>query len=157
MSTSVCRTLIAFLSGGDVLLEVCVKFVEVDYIVACSELGEIAFGVNVEVRVVTFVRVERRDTCGFARGIVVSELCEGKKLGPVILLVTTVMSKVLFERLIDTLCLTIRLWVVSRCEVETHVERLTQRAKETRYELGTAIRCYVRGNAVLREYMLYEQ
>ena len=131
------------MSGGDVLLEVCVKFVEVDYIVACSERGEIAFGVNVEVWVVTFVRVEQRDTCGFARGVVVSELCEGKKLGPVILLVTTVMSKVLFECLIDMLCLTIRLWVVSRCKVETHVECLTQRAKEMRYELGTAIRCYV--------------
>ena len=59
MSTLVCRALIAFLSGSDVLLEVCVKFVEVDYIVACSERGEIAFGVNVKVRVVTFVRVEQ--------------------------------------------------------------------------------------------------
>ena len=131
MSTSVCRTLIAFLSGGDVLLEVCVKFVEVDYIVACSERGEIAFGVNVEVRVVTFVCVERRDTCGFARGVVVSELCEGKKLGPVILLVTTVMSKVLLKHLIDMLCLTIHLWVVSRCKVEMHVKCLTQSVKET--------------------------
>ena len=131
------------MSGGDVLLEVCVKFVEVDYIVVCSERGEIAFGVNVEVRVVTFVRVERRDTCGFARGVVVSELCEGKKLGPIILLVTTVMSKVLFECLIDTLCLTICLWVVSRCKVEMHVKCLTQRVKETQYELRTVIRHYV--------------
>ena len=153
----VCRALIAFLSGGNVLLEVHVKFVKVDYIVMCSKQGEITFGVNVEVQVVTFVRVEWRDTCSFAWSIVVSKLCEGKKLSPVILLVTTVMSKVLLEHLIYVLCLTICLWVVSRCEVETHVEHLTQRAKETRYELGTAIRCYVRGNAVLREYMLYEQ
>ena len=33
----VCRALIAFLSGGNVLLEVCMKFVEVDYIVMCSK------------------------------------------------------------------------------------------------------------------------
>ena len=83
------------------------KFIEVDYIVACSEQGKITFGVNVEVQVVTFVHVEWRDTCSFAQSVVVSELCEGKKLGPVILLVTTVMSKVLLEHLIDALCLTI--------------------------------------------------
>ena len=83
------------------------------------------FGVNVKVQVVTFVHIEWQDTCSFAQSIVVSKLCEGKKLSPVILLVTTVMSKVLFEHLIDVLCLTIRLWVVSRCKVETHVERLT--------------------------------
>ena len=54
----VCRALIAFLSGSDVLLEVHMKFVKVDYIVMCSKQGEIAFGVNVEVQVVTFVHVE---------------------------------------------------------------------------------------------------
>ena len=74
----VCRALIAFLSGSDVLLEVCVKFIKVDYIVACSEQGKIAFGVNVEVRVVTFVHVEWQDTCSFAWSIVVSELCHRK-------------------------------------------------------------------------------
>ena len=58
MSTSVCRALIVFLSGSNVLLEVHVKFVEVDYIVACSKQGEIMFGVNVKVWVVTFVGVE---------------------------------------------------------------------------------------------------
>ena len=49
----VCRALIAFLSSGDVLLEVCVKFVKVDYIVVCSKQGKIVFRVNVEVQVVT--------------------------------------------------------------------------------------------------------
>ena len=127
---SVCRALIAFLSGSDVLLEVCMKFIEVDYIVVCSERGKIVFGVNVEVQVVTFVHVEWRDTCSFAQSIVVSELCKGKKLSPVILLVTTVMLKVLLEHLIYVLCLTICLWVVSRCKVEMHVKHLTQRVKE---------------------------
>ena len=107
------------------------KFIEVDYIVTCSKQGKIMFGVNVEVWVVTFVHVEWQDTCSFTQSIVVSKLCEGKKLSPVILLVTTVMLKVLLKCLIDALHLTICLWVVSRCKVGTHVECLTQRAKET--------------------------
>ena len=75
---SVCRALIVFLSSGDVLLEVCVKFVKVDYIVVCSKQGKIAFRVNVKVWVVTFVHVEQQDTCSFTQSIVVSELCHRK-------------------------------------------------------------------------------
>ena len=69
MSTSDCRALIAFLSSGNVLLEVCVKFIEVDYIVMCSKQGKIMFGVNVEVWVVTFVHVEWQDTCSLLRAL----------------------------------------------------------------------------------------
>ena len=145
------------LGFGDVGSEMLVEFVEVHCEVACPSGSEVTFGVYRESGMVALVGEERGYAGGSVRSVVVSELCEGKKLSPVILLVTTVMSKVLLEHLIYVLCLTIRLWVVSRCKVEMHVKRLTQRAKETRYELGTAIRRYMRGYTVLREYMLYEQ
>ena len=115
------------------------------YIVACSKWGEIMFRVNVKVWVVTFVHIEWQDTCSFTQGIVVSELCEGKKLGPIILLVTTVMSKVLFECLIDTLCLTICLGMICGQWIAFNVEKLVKLLHHFSIELRTSIIDYLPG------------
>ena len=49
--------------------------------------------------------------------VVICELCQRDEVHPIVLLVIDVDSEVLLEDLVDTLHLTIRLWVVGRREV----------------------------------------
>ena len=76
--TRVSRDLVLRLSGFNVLFQFLVKLVKIN----CEDLGsgrsEVPFGMNRKVRVVPFVREERRDTSGSARGIIVSEFRKQK-------------------------------------------------------------------------------
>ena len=63
-----------------------------------------------------------RDTGCCTRGVIERELCEGQKFSPVVLLVITVDSEVLFQSLICPLSLTIAFWIISGGEVESHSE-----------------------------------
>ena len=101
--------------------------------------GKIRVGEDDEVRVVALVGKEQRDTGGHARSIIVSELHEREELSPVVLLVVTVDVEVLLEGLVGMLCLPIPLRVVSRGEVELHVEGFTKRAEEVGDEFWTSI------------------
>ena len=92
----VSRDLVLRLSGFNVLFQFLVKLVKVD----CEGLGsgrsKVPFGMNREVRVVPFVREERRDTSGSARGVIISEFRKWKKFRPIVLLIVTVYSNILF-------------------------------------------------------------
>ena len=76
--TRVSRDLVPRLSGFNVLFQFLVKLVKVNCEGSGSGRSEVSFGVNRKVRVVSFVRKERRDTSGSARGIIISEFRKRK-------------------------------------------------------------------------------
>ena len=145
------RTLITLLHGEHFGAEEVVELREFDGVVASAFGGEIGVREDGEVRVVTLVGEERRDTSGRARSVIVSELREGEDLGPVVLLVVTVDAEVLLEGLVGMLCLPIPLRVASGGEVELHVEGFTKRAEEVGDEFQTSIGGGVSGYSVFGE------
>ena len=84
-------------------------------------------------------------------GVIVSKLCEREEFGPVVLLVVTVDVEVLLEGLVGMLCLPIPLRVISRGEVELHVEGFTQRVEEVGDKFRTSIRGGMSGYSVFGE------
>jgi len=93
------------------------KFLEVRGIFLSAGGTEAQVGVDCDVRVVAFIGKEGGDTCGCARRVVKHELCKWEEFGPVVLLVVTVDSEILFECLIRPLGLTISFWVIARGEM----------------------------------------
>ena len=60
------------------LFQFLVKLVKVNCEGSGLGRSEVSFGVNRKVRVVSFVREERRDTSGSAQGVIVSEFRKRK-------------------------------------------------------------------------------
>ena len=83
------------------------KFGQVRGIFLCSGRAKSNFGVDCEVRVVALICKEERDTGSCTGRVIERELCEGQKFSPVVLLVVTVDSEVLFQGLIHPLSLSI--------------------------------------------------
>src|SRR6266481_1464620 len=69
-------------------------------------------------------------------GVVVCELCEGQKAGPIVLLVIAVYPEVLFKGLVSVLSLPITLWMIAGCEVQFHIEGHAQGLEEMRQTLS---------------------
>ena len=111
------------------------------------------FQVDYKVRMVTFVGKERGDPCSGTRGIVVSRFRKWEQGVPVILLIIAKYPQVLFQGLIGPLGLPVTFGVVSGGEVELHVKCFSEGAEKSGNELGTSVRGYMFGNAMLREDM----
>ena len=100
---------------------------------------------------VSFVCEEQRDSCSSAGGIIVRELCQGQEIGPVVLLVIAVNPKVLLQGLVGPFCLSITFRVVTRCEVELHVECSPERAEEMGDKFSASVGSDMGRNSMLRE------
>ena len=72
------------------------KLVKVDCKGSGSGGSEISFRMNHEIWVVPFVREERQDTSGSAQGVIISKFRKQKKFRPIVLLIITVYSNILF-------------------------------------------------------------
>lgn len=129
------------------------KFVEVDCEFSGPCRSEIAFGIDRDIRVISFIGKERRGSGSSARSVIVCELGEWEQWGPIILLVIAVYTEILFQGLISAFCLTISFWVVSGGEVEFHVQCLSERPEEVGDEFGTSVTSNVRRNSMLRKDM----
>lgn len=129
-SVSVRLDLIARLSFGNVSPESGVEFLEVYGVLPGAGGGEVPLGVDGDCGVISLVRKERGNSGGRAQSIVVRELREGQESRPVVLLVVAVDSEVLLQSLVDSLGLAVAFGMVSRSEVETHVQSLSKRAEE---------------------------
>ena len=81
-------------------------------------------------RIVSVVGKEWRNLCSQMSRVVIRKLGDGEKVGPVVLLVIAVDSYILFEGLIRVFCLTIAFRMISRSEVEGHVECFAKRLEE---------------------------
>ena len=55
--------------------------------------------------------------------------------------------------MVDTFCLSVAFWVVTRSEMEFHVQGFAKRSKEVRDKLGAAIRRNMGRNTVFGKYM----
>ena len=125
--TSFCvsRALIAFLSFSHLRSEEFVELVQVgDKGLRCGG-GEVAIGIDGEVRMVALVGEERRYSSGSTRSVVVREFGEREEFCPVVLLIVAVNPEVLLERLISAFCLTIALGMIPGGEMEAHIESFT--------------------------------
>ena len=129
-SAGVGRSLILLLCLSNVVLEVFVKFFEVDGEFVGASGGEAVFGVDGDFWMETFVSEEGGDSSGCTRSIVVREFGKGQEVGLIVLLIITICAEVLFERLIHPFGLAISLGVIPGGEVEGHVEGLSESAEE---------------------------
>ena len=66
-------------------------------------------------------------------------------------------TKGVFQRLVGTFSLSIRLGVVSRCETDRGPNSLTESLPHFRSELGTTVRYNVSRDAMQSNYMLGEE
>jgi len=111
------------------------EFLEVGGVFLSAGGTEAQVGVDCDVGVVAFVGEEGGDTSGCARGVVKSELRKWEEFGPIVLLVVTVDSEILFKSLVRPLGLTISFWVIARGEMQGHSECFSEQAEEVRDEL----------------------
>jgi len=102
---------------------------------------------------ITFVSKERCNTSSGARSIIVSELCQREEFGPIVLLIIAMGSNVLFQGLICSFGLSVGFRVITRGEMEFHIQSCSERAEEVGYKFGASVGSNVRRNTVLREYM----
>jgi len=102
---------------------------------------------------ITFVSEERGDASSGAQSIIVSELHQREEFGPIVLLIIAIDSNVLFQGLIRLFGLSIGFGVITRGEMELHIQSCSERAEEVGYKLGASVRSNVRRNTMLREYV----
>jgi len=127
------------LRKGHLRAEELMEFLEVGGIFLSAGRTEAQVGVDCDVGVVAFVGKEGRDTCGCTRGVVKCELRKWEEFGPIVLLVVTVDSEVLFESLVHLLSLTISFWVITRGEMQGHSKCFSERVEEMGDELRTSV------------------
>jgi len=102
---------------------------------------------------VNFVSKERGNASSGAWSIIVSEFCQGEEFGPIVLLVIAIDSNVLFQGLICLFSLSIGFRVITRGEMELHIQSCSERPEEVGYKLGASVRSNVRWNTMFREYV----
>jgi hypothetical protein len=107
--------------------------------------------VDSDVRVIAFVGKEWGCSRRCAWSIVVSEFSEGKERGPVILLVVAENPEVLLEGLIKSFSLTVSFRVITRSEVNLHVQSFSEGSEEVGNKLGAPITSDMGGNSVFGE------
>ncbi len=120
-STGIGRTLIALLSLEDIFSENLVEFIEVSYKIVGTRGSDIPVGMHGNCEVVTLIGVERGNTCGGVRRVVIGEFRKQKQRASIVLLVITVSAEILFECLIDSFSLTVSFGMITRGEMDTHV------------------------------------
>src|SRR6266481_9466689 len=104
-----------------------------------------------EVRVVSLVCEEQGNSCGAARHVVVCELGEREEAQPIILLVVAVDAEVLFQSLVSVLSLSVTFWVVSRGEVQLHVQGSAKGLEELGHKFRPTVGSDMRRDTVLGE------
>src|SRR5882724_6870497 len=112
---------------------------------------------NCKVQMITLIGKEGCNAGSGTRSIVISELSYWKEFGPIILLVVTIDSEVLFQSLISSFGLSITFGVISRSEVKLHVQRSSEGPEEVGYEFCTTIGGDMARDTVLGEDMENEE
>src|ERR1700735_2106742 len=112
---------------------------------------------NGEVRVVTLVGKKRGNPGSRTWGVVVGEFCKWEECIPIVLLVVAEYTQILFQGLIRPFSLSITFGMISRCEVESHVECLSEGAEKSRDKLGTTIGSDMFGDTMFGEHVSDEE
>lgn len=133
------------------------KSVKVGGVLTSKSESHVAFRMDGEVRMMTFVSKKWGNASGEARSIVVGKFGEGKQLRPVVLLVVAVDAEELSEGLVCPFRLSVPFRMVTRGVVELHIESGSEGAEESGNEFGTSIGGDMIRNSMLREYVKYEE
>ena len=75
---------------------------------------------------------------------------------PIVLLIIAKYSQVLFQSLVCSFRLTITFGMISRSEVELHVECFSKRSEKSRKEFGASVGGYMFRDSVFREHVSYK-
>jgi hypothetical protein len=102
----------------------------------------------------TVVGFEGREFRRGVNGIVVAEFGQVEEVGPVVLIVVAVGSKVLFQNLVDLFRLSVGLWVECRGEVGSNIKSLDKGFPEVGVEDRTSVGYDVLGDTMQAHNML---
>jgi len=80
-------------------------------------------------------------------------MSQREEFGPIVLLIVAIDSNILFQDLIHLFSLFISFRMITRGEVEFHIQSCSERSEEVGYKLGASVRSNVRWNTMLREYV----
>ena len=138
-AVAVRRNLITLLSFSNRFLDLSMKFIEIRNKLAGPVGSDFLIQGRGKVRVVAFVRKERKNAGSVIHSVVVSELGHGEERRPVVLLIGAEDLEDLFEGLVNTLSLSIGFQVVPGGEVEIHVQSFPQGTEEDRHKLRAAV------------------
>ena len=128
-----------------------------DVVVGCGVGGNWGGWEQRHLRVEAVVGKKRGKGGGGVLGVVVSELRQRQKLGPIGLLVICVDSQILLENRIQALRLPVRLRVKSRGAVGPYTEQLQQPAPKVAGEEGIAVADEAAGQPMQAHDLLHEQ
>jgi len=115
--------------------------------------GQVAFWIHRDVWIITFVSKERGNTSSGTQSIIVSKFCQREEFGPIVLLTIATDSNVLFQDLICLFSLSVGFGVITRGEMEPHIQSCSERLEEVGYKLGASIKGNVRQDTMFRECM----
>jgi len=128
-------------------------FIQVSNKVACPSRGQVVFWIHGDVQMVTFVSKEGCNTSSGAQSIIVSEFCQREEFRPIVLLIVAIDLNVLFQGLICSFSLSVGFGVITRGEMELHIQSYSKRLEEVGYKLGALVGSNVRPNTMFKEYM----
>jgi len=111
------------------------------------------FQIHGDVQMKIFVSEERGNASSGAQSIIVSEFCQREEFGPIVLLIIAIDSNVLFQGLICSFSLSVSFGVITRGEVELHIQSCSERLEEVGYKLGASVGSNVRQDTIFRENM----
>ena len=83
------------------------------------------------------------------RSVVVCEFREREERAPVVLLVVAIHAEVLLKRLVNSFSLTVSFRVITRGEVDAHVQGIPKRAEKPGDEFRTTVTSDMIGNSML--------
>ena len=98
------------------------KFRKISDEFVSSGRSQFIFQMDGDSRIITLVGKEWRYSSSGIRSIVVRGFHQREKGAPVILLIVGENMDVLFQGLVDMFCLSVAFWVVTRSEMEFHVQ-----------------------------------
>jgi len=88
-----------------------------------------------------------------AWSIIVGEFHQREEFGPIVLLIIAIDSNVLFQGLICLFGLSVGFRMITRGEMELHIQSCSKRLEEVGYKLGALVGGNVRRNTMFRENM----
>jgi len=119
----------------------------------CPGRGQVAFRIHGDIWMITFVNKERDNTSSGARSIIVSEFCQREEFGPVVLLIIAIDLNILFPGLICSFSLSVSFRVITRGEMELHIQSCSKSLEEVGYKLGASVGSNMRQNTMFQKNM----
>ena len=142
------KFLVFGLGSGEIFFDLLIdSFVPCDKLFGGRILGKLFIALDSDLDgaagVETVIRKEWGQQSGGMLSVVVREFCKGEELEPVVLLIIAEDSQKLFQDLVDSLRLPVRLRMIRGRFVVLYLAQFVESFREARDKLSTPIRDYV--------------